>query len=227
VRAIVAAGGLPLIMPMVTDPALARELAGRIDALVVTGGPAVEVGLIGRLPPDLDRADPVRAEADRLLVTAFLEKEAPILGICYGMQLLNALDGGTIYADVEHQIDGALVHSAVRGAREHPISPMPDSILANVLGKEPFSVNSRHIQAVAETGPSYRVSGRAPDGVIEAIERPDGRVLGVQFHPERMEEMRPLFTYFVHAAADHASSAGTLRRSGRLKEQSREDAHAD
>lgn len=217
VQAIAGVGGLPLILPMVSDPALARELVQTIDGLVVTGGPAVDTGLIGRLPPDLDRPDPIRSEADRLLVSAFLKKGAPVLGICYGMQLLNALDGGTIYADVEHQLDGALVHSSTRGAGTHLVTPMGGSVFAETLGMQPFSVNSRHIQAVAETGPSYRVAAVAPDGVIEAIERTDGRVLGVQFHPERMEEMRPLFAYFVRAAAG-AVNNGTQSGPRRLNE---------
>src|SRR5690606_27623375 len=151
-------------------------------------------------PADLEDADPVRQEADLLLLETFRHHSRPMMGICYGMQLLNAVDGGTIYADVQHQITGAMVHSATRGAPDHEIRIEEGSRLADVLGTRSFRVNSRHTQAVAEVASAYRVAARAPDGVIEAIESQDGRVLGLQFHPERMAEMARLFEDFVGVA---------------------------
>jgi len=201
VRAVEAAGGLPCILPMLDEPSRVTALVERIDGLIVTGGPAITDGLVGSLPDDIDETPPTRSNADRALLKRFLATGKPILGICYGMQLLNALAGGTIYADVERQKEGALTHSKGRGGTSHPVHLVPGSHMARLLGEEVASVNTLHLQALASVGTPYRVAAVAPDGVIEGIEHPDGHILGVQFHPERMDDaMRPLFTHLVSLA---------------------------
>ncbi len=206
VAALEAAGALPVLLPLTQSAEIARHFAGLLDGLVVPGGPAVTDGLIGELPEDLDPPQPRRTASDRLYLQAFLEAGKPILGICYGMQLLNAVLGGTIYADVQRQLEGARAHSPKRGAEQHPIEIAPESHLARLLGRTTWTVNTRHLQALATIGRGLRVSARAPDGVIEAIESPDGRLLGVQFHPERMgSEGLPLFRHLVSLAGKFAS----------------------
>lgn len=200
VRAVERAGGLPVIMPMLESEDVYAELVRDLDGLVMTGGPAVTDGLIGSLPDDLNPTDPVRVRADRLLLTTFLASRKPMLGICYGMQLMNAIAGGAIYADVERQLEGSLVHSAGRGAQEHDLRILPGTYLSGILGEGPLAVNSRHVQAVAKMGQGFRIAATAPDGAIEAIESEDGTLLGVQFHPERMDEMLPLFQHLVGRA---------------------------
>ncbi|MDX1545370.1 MAG: type 1 glutamine amidotransferase [Rhodothermales bacterium] len=201
VRAVERAGGLPLPVPMLDDAEATRAFADLLDGLVITGGPAIVEGLVGTLPDDLDETDPIRRAADRRLLDAFLETPRPVLGICYGMQLLNARAGGTLYADVERQVEGTAVHGAQRGGEPHPITVVPGTHLHALLGADVLEVNTRHVQAVARPGDGFRVAARAPDGTIEAIEDEDGRILGVQFHPERMgEAMQPLFRHLVRQA---------------------------
>lgn len=212
VRAVERAGGLPLIVPMVdTEPAL-DALADLLDGLIIPGGPAITEGLVGSLPDAIDETDPLRLRTDNRLVRQMLAAQKPMLGICYGMQLLNAAAGGTIYADVERQQDQAVTHSQKRGATTHALHIEPGTHLHRVMDTDTLAINTRHLQALATVGDGYRVSARAPDGTIEAIENTDGTILGVQFHPERMEPtFQPLFRHLIdcarRAAASPASSA--------------------
>ena len=197
-RAVDAAGGLPIIAPLFEREETARAFAAMLDGLIITGGPGITRGLIGRLPPDLPAVDEARDRSDALIFAAMAGR--PFLGVCYGMQFANALAGGSIYGDVQAQA-GAQVHSAERGAGEHLIRIAPDSRLGAIFGAERLSTNSHHIQALADVGAGLRVTARSEDGVIEAIESLDGRVIGVQFHPERMlDRALPLFADLVARA---------------------------
>ena len=197
-RAVAAAGGIPVIAPLFEREETARAFAAMLDGLIITGGPGITRGLIGRLPPDLPAVDPRRDRSDALIYQAMADR--PFLGICYGMQFANALAGGSIYGDVQAQA-ASDVHSAERGAGEHHIRVAPGSRLEAILGAEQLATNSHHIQALVDLGPGLRASAHAADGVIEAIESTDGRVIGVQFHPERMlNRALPIFQDLVARA---------------------------
>ncbi len=201
VAAVEQAGGLPLPLPMLDTDAATDEIAELLDGLVVIGGPAVLEGVTGPLPDDLDTLGDRRAASDRAWIDRSRAADLPILGICYGMQRLNALAGGTIYGDVEQEHDGALTHSQKRGGTTHPIQITPSSQLHALLGRTSLTVNTRHLQAISRLGDGFSVAATAPDGVIEAIEHENGKIFGVQFHPERMgTEMAPLFQWLVTAA---------------------------
>lgn len=197
IRAIEDAGGIPIIVPMLESDDTSRAFADLLDGLVITGGPGITRGLIGDLPDDLSAVDPVRDASDERIYRAFAEKR-PILGICYGMQFINAMHGGSIYADTTKQVNGAFNHSDGRGGDPHFINIEADSLLYRTLNTLQIKVNTHHIQSIERVGQGLRVSAQAADGVIEAIEATDGRILGVQFHPERMgDSMKPLFRDFI------------------------------
>ncbi|MBL7977792.1 MAG: gamma-glutamyl-gamma-aminobutyrate hydrolase family protein [Bacteroidetes Order II. Incertae sedis bacterium] len=201
IQAVAEAGGLPWIVPILEDEYWVQELSDKLDGLVITGGPAISDGLVGQLPEDLSETHPVRREWDKRFVQYFSGTGKPILGICYGMQLLNMLAGGTIYADVQKQLPGAGLHSNRRGADRHLLTIQSDSRLSRELGKTVCEVNTRHIQAIAHIGDGYNAVAFAPDGVVEAIEHVEKPILGVQFHPERApDDTRTLFMNLVNHA---------------------------
>lgn len=200
--AVASAGGAPVLLPGVDEAGAIETIAERLDGLIIPGGPGIVAGVSAALPGDLEPTPRERARFDEALARSFLRSGKPILGICYGMQLLNVLEGGTLYADVMEEVEGTFAHSQKRGAERHDIRLEPGSALEALFGRQTLTVNSRHIQAVRDVAPGFRVSARAPDGVIEAIETEGARVIGVQFHPERLgPECQPLFRHLTTLAA--------------------------
>ncbi|MBN1285373.1 MAG: gamma-glutamyl-gamma-aminobutyrate hydrolase family protein [Anaerolineae bacterium] len=186
VRAVEAAGGAPLILPMPASVEGAARLAETIDGLLITGGPGITAGLIGGLPDDLPPVSALRDRTDRWIYHQVRRRGRPVFGICYGMQFINAMCGGAIYGDVQRQA-GKPPHSPGRGApATHEVHLVAGSHLRAALGMETLAVNTYHIQAVAEAGAGLRVSATGADGVIEGIESDDGMLVGVQWHPEMM-----------------------------------------
>jgi len=196
IRAVEGAGGLPLIVPLLETEEATHAFAALLDGLIITGGPGITDGLVGELPDDLPPVDAIRSTSEQHIYRA-LNKQ-PVLGICYGMQFINAQAGGTLFADVSVQQANSLNHSKQRGASSHPVHIMPNTNLHRILQSQHLVVNTHHIQGLQMVGRGLHISATAPDGVIEAIESADGRLLGVQFHPERMGAvMQPLFDDFI------------------------------
>ncbi len=196
VQAVEQAGGLPLIVPMLESDSAAAEFAALLDGLIITGGPGVTRGLVSDLPDDLAPVDSVRDSSDTLIYHAMQQK--PLFGICYGMQFINAMRGGAIYGDLLRDHENAIAHSPKRSGSDHAIQLEATSHLARILQRQTVDVNTYHVQAIARMGEGLNAVGHAPDGIIEAFESEDGRVIGVQFHPERMgDTMQPLFEAFI------------------------------
>jgi putative glutamine amidotransferase len=207
-RAIQRAGGAAVYLPVAAD---AAALAERIDALLVPGGDDL---LPARPYPAHVRFEPVppaQLAFDRALLAAALARGLPVLGICYGMQLLALALGGELHYDLATDVSGAAEHRL--GGARHRVRLDRGSQLAQIVGREELSVSSRHHQAVKAPGPDLRVSARSDDGVVEAVERAAVPFcVGVQWHPESHgdAESDALFRAFV-AAAQPGRSRSTTR----------------
>ena len=211
-KQIVAAGGVPMIIPPVADKTVLADTLDRIDALMLSGGADINPLYCGEEPvPGLGGINSQRDLPELLIARMAYNRQLPILGICRGIQTLAvALDG-----KVEQDIKLTTVkHSqdADRSEPTHSVSIEKDSTLYNIYNGNQTSnlspstshlyVNSFHHQAVSDAGPRFRVVGRAADGVIEAIESTEFKpILGVQWHPECMgEDGLPIFQWLVDEA---------------------------
>jgi putative glutamine amidotransferase len=187
VRSVDAAGAVPLVLPT-QGPEAAEAILDRLDGLVLSGGIDVDPALYGCAPhPKLGRVDRARDEFEIALTRLALRRDLPILAICRGQQLLNVATGGTLIQDIPSVVTGAVAHDAPgrRTRRSHPGEVAPGSRLGEILGPGPLLVNSFHHQAIDRLGQGLKVTGRAPDGVIEAVEMEERSfVVGVQWHPE-------------------------------------------
>ena len=187
------AGGTPVLIPQVGADETLRDLLGRLDGLVITGGPDTPPARYGQPPHPMTK--PVHCRRDefdfRCLGTA-LDLGLPILAICYGAQLLNIFMGGTLIQDIPSQRPSADRHAQEGPRLLHPVRIEPGTKLARCLGVTEVEVASSHHQAVDRVGRGLRVSARSRDGIIEGIETEDDRlILGVQWHPEELAAKHP------------------------------------
>lgn len=212
VRAVMNAGGAPLLIPLDISEEALRAIYKTLEGLLLSGGVDVAPHRYGETPhPGLGEVDAGRDEVELALARWAVADDLPLLAICRGIQLLNVALGGTLYQDIPSQVPHALVHPHQEGNRRdhiaHTVHIVPGSRLHRILRPEggALPVNSMHHQAVKDVAPGCIVTARAPDGIIEALEEPTKRfVVGVQWHPEEMAEndarMRSLFAHFVAAA---------------------------
>ena len=196
VSAILRAGGAPLLLPPHGDRAATRDAIGAADALLLSGGGDVHSLCYGAQPHPKSRAQDATRDATELSAVDFaLKKGVPILGIARGAQLLNVARGGSLIQHLLGAGEGGIKHNSegLAGLLLHSISIEDGSILHELFGAREMAVNSFHHQGIDDLGADLKVTARAPDGVIEAIESADGRALGVQFHPEECALLYPSF----------------------------------
>jgi len=221
-RAVAFAGGTPVLIPSLgaAHVSAVRPIFEALDGLLLPGGADMQPSTYGAEPhPKLGGVDPPSDETELQLARWALAEQLPVLGICRGQQCLNVAAGGTLYQDILSEVPGALTHRVdPRNAIAHEIEIEADSRLADLLGATHVSVNSLHHQAVRDVAPSFVVVARAPDGVIEGLERPDHPfAVSVQFHPEELvpghEASERLLTRFIAETASGAASRLARSRS--------------
>ncbi len=187
VSAVASSGGLPLIItPVRAD---ISRIAGMIDGLLLSGGDDLLPEYLGEeVSVPLERFKFVKKERTDFelgLLMEILKRQKPVLAICYGMQLVNVAHGGTIYQDIELQVNNAIDHRSGLHKVEIIDSFAPD---LNLPSSE-FTLNSFHHQAVRVTGEGLKPFAKVADGIIEGIYKEDYPFLvGVQWHPERVLE---------------------------------------
>lgn len=181
--------------------------AGEFDGLVLTGGDDVDPARYGQPRwPETGPPDSARDEMEAAVLKRALESDLPVLAICRGMQLFNVEHGGTL---IQHlaEVDS---HRCPGQIDVHQVTVLPKTKLAAIVGAGEYLVNSRHHQAVETVGAGLVVSARAPDGVIEGLERPDKPfAIAVQWHPEDrvtlVERDRRLFEAFAEVVRTRAA----------------------
>ena len=226
---VVEAGGVPVIIPPEADRHVIINTLSRIDALILSGGGDYNPLWAGEEPsPLLHGINQARDHAELLITQLAYNRQMPILGICRGIQTLAMALGGKVAQDISEvrEHEGAekreIKHSqdADRSEPTHTVTVEPDSILHSAYESHlspltshlspltshlsPLYVNSFHHQAVCDPGPRFRVTARAADGIIEAIESTEFKpIVGVQWHPECMASGLPLFQWLVREAISY------------------------
>ena len=191
VRALLAAGGVPVLLSPLVGAEYVAELVDGIDGLVFTGGEDIDPALYHEAPsPLLHAVSRARDSFELALLAAARERGIPILGICRGMQLITVGLGGTLYQDLTSERPSEIDHDAgkTRGEPVHDVRLDPGTRVAGAIGEHTFQVNSLHHQGVKDLPPVLRATAWAEDGLIEAVEtEPDAAwLLAEQWHPEEM-----------------------------------------
>src|SRR5262245_14398067 len=202
------AGAEPLVLTNDDDPA---RVLDRVDGLLLTGGLDVDPALYDQAPHPTTETAPERDRFEIPLSREAVKRDVPLFAICRGVQVLNVAEGGTLVQDIPSAVASDLRHSIDQPKNQiaHEVRIGPGTRLAAALMPDQKTrstpVNSRHHQAVGAIAPGFVRSAVSPDGVVEAIEKPDATFcVGVQWHPEnfwRTGEFSGLFEAFVAAAS--------------------------
>jgi len=210
VDVIIGAGGVPVLIPILQDESALRQLYDLLDGLFLAGGNDLEPKLYGQEPSHHTTDYSARRDSSEvLLATWALADKKPILGICRGMQLVNALQGGTLYQHIPAELPDAEDHDSSTKAKDlehfaHTLHIDPASRLCAILQADHIRTNTHH-QAIKDLGKGVKATAWAADGIIEAVEMTDyPYMIGVESHPESLTRAEPgwkhLFESFVAAS---------------------------
>jgi putative glutamine amidotransferase len=211
-EAVQAAGGIPVILPLKVKKSEFKHLCESLDGILFTGGQDVDPSVYhAKRIKECGPASKLRDEMEVPLMREALEQDKPILAICRGHQLLNAVLNGSLYQDLKTEFPIAGDHNMEKpyDRTVHSVALVQDGPLAALYGKDELMVNSCHHQAVRCAAPDLTVMAWAEDGVDEACWCPGRRfVWSVQWHPERLFRKEPeqlqIFREFVKSCKKKA-----------------------
>ena len=212
-KSIVRAGGVPVIIPPLSDTDVIINTLEQLDGLVLSGGADYDPRYAGEKPwPSLGTINEERDLPELLITQLAYNRQIPILGICRGIQTLAMALGGHVRQDISDIQEHNHSQEEDRNIPTHTVSIEKDSLLYSMYNGSPFStshsssftiaVNSFHHQAVDKPGPRFRIIARSDDNIIEAIESTEYKsIMGVQWHPECLENGQPIFSWLVKEAS--------------------------
>lgn len=202
-KSVIKAGGVPVIIPPSADTDTIVNTLSRIDGLLLSGGGDFNPLYCGEEPsPKLHSINRERDLPELLITRLAYNRQIPMLGICRGIQTLAMALGGRVEQDIEPKATVKHCQDADRSEPTHTVNIESDTILHSIYGTNSIAVNSFHHQAVAETGEKFKVTATSADGFIEAIESREFKsIMGVQWHPECLDDGLPLFQWLVKQSA--------------------------
>jgi putative glutamine amidotransferase len=211
IHAIIQAGGVPVLLPSMLAEGGWDALYKRLDGVLFSGGGDIAPEHFnGENHPRIDGVDPLRDSIELNMFRAVVDDGKPFLGICRGIQVVNVGLGGTLYEHLGEQFPREIDHTyptAMRTTLVHEVRIEEGTHLAEIVGEPILQVNSLHHQGLRDVAPELRITGRAPDGLVEAVELPEHPFgVAVQWHPEWMTDQqstRNLFKAFVAAAGKY------------------------
>ena len=227
------AGGVPVIIPPLSDTDVIINTLEHLDGLILSGGADYDPHYAGEEPcPLLGTINEERDLPELFITQLAYNRQLPILGICRGIQTLAMALGGHVCQDISlspnpsPKREGSINHSQEeeRNVATHPVTVEKNSLLYNIYrdsgsplplegARGRLSVNSFHHQAVDEIGPRFRVIARSDDGIIEAMESTEYKsILGVQWHPECLDDGLPIFQWLIGEARQYRQTCDVHQR---------------
>ncbi|CAH2212195.1 gamma-glutamyl-gamma-aminobutyrate hydrolase family protein [Tepidibacter aestuarii] len=198
IKSVYSAGGIPVLIPLVEDEKVVNNYLKSVNGIILSGGEDVSPLIYGENP--MEKVQLICEQRDIFEKELFLEAlrlNIPVLGICRGLQVMNVALGGTLYQDINTQIENSLGHyqkDTPVNNLYHQVKIDNESILFDIFDEEKISVNSFHHQSIKKIGNNLKETAWSVDGVVEGIEHiSKDFAVGVQWHPEDLATKYPDF----------------------------------